>query len=65
MSTHPANWYPDPAGRFELRYWDGATWTDHFVAKPAPSGSDAPTGSTGSARIVEFDVDKLSSISIA
>ena len=28
MST-PANWYPDPTGRAQLRYWDGTTWTDH------------------------------------
>ena len=27
--THAANWYPDPAGRHELRYYDGAQWTDH------------------------------------
>ena len=25
----PAGWYGDPAGRFELRYWDGSTWTEH------------------------------------
>jgi hypothetical protein len=25
----PAGWYPDPTGRFELRYWDGTAWTDH------------------------------------
>ncbi len=23
----PANWYPDPSGVAELRYWDGRTWT--------------------------------------
>ncbi|NNF53899.1 MAG: DUF2510 domain-containing protein [Acidimicrobiales bacterium] len=23
-----ANWYPDPAGRHEFRWWDGTTWTD-------------------------------------
>jgi hypothetical protein len=22
-------WYPDPGGRYEYRYWDGATWTEH------------------------------------
>jgi hypothetical protein len=22
-------WAPDPFGRFQLRYWDGANWTDH------------------------------------
>ena len=26
-----AGWYPDPTGRHERRYWDGATWTDHVV----------------------------------
>lgn len=31
MST-PANWYPDPTGRFEVRYWDGAQWTEHVHA---------------------------------
>ncbi len=23
-----ADWHPDPLGRHELRYWDGAAWTD-------------------------------------
>lgn len=23
----PANWFPDPTGRHELRYWDGRAWT--------------------------------------
>jgi hypothetical protein len=25
----PAAWHPDPTGRHELRWWDGATWTAH------------------------------------
>jgi Protein of unknown function (DUF2510) len=25
----PAGWHPDPTGRNELRYWDGATWTEY------------------------------------
>ncbi|MGI8756323.1 MAG: DUF2510 domain-containing protein [Acidimicrobiales bacterium] len=25
----PPGWAPDPAGRHELRYWDGGTWSDH------------------------------------
>lgn len=29
MNTTPANWYPDPMNRHELRYWDGNAWTDH------------------------------------
>jgi uncharacterized protein DUF2510 len=23
------SWHPDPTGRHEMRYWDGARWTDH------------------------------------
>lgn len=33
MPAHaPAQWLPDPFGRFELRYWDGATWTGHVAS---------------------------------
>ena len=24
-----ADWYPDPSGRFQFRYWDGEAWTGH------------------------------------
>jgi hypothetical protein len=24
----PAGWFPDPAGRFDHRYWDGTRWTE-------------------------------------
>src|SRR5699024_961501 len=27
--TPPAAWQRDPTERFELRYWDGTTWTEH------------------------------------
>lgn len=36
----PANWYPDPTGRFDHRYWDGATWTDD-VARNGIQAKDA------------------------
>ncbi len=26
------NWYPDPMGRHEYRYWDGTVWTDHVAS---------------------------------
>ncbi len=29
MSTTPANWYPDPMSRHQLRYWNGTAWTEH------------------------------------
>lgn len=44
-----AGWFPDPYGRFDLRYWDGTEWTGHVarggrqsvdppIAVPAPPG---------------------------
>lgn len=27
-----AGWLPDPAGRHELRYWDGSVWTSDVSA---------------------------------
>jgi len=27
--SHPADWYADPLGRAELRYFDGTAWTEH------------------------------------
>jgi len=26
-----ADWYPDPVGRHELRYWDGTAWTPNVA----------------------------------
>lgn len=25
----PPNWYPDPAGHHQMRFWDGTTWSSH------------------------------------
>ena len=38
-----ASWQPDPSGRFELRYWDGAAWTAH-VANGGIVASDPVPG---------------------
>lgn len=38
----PAGWLPDPSGRFQHRYWDGARWTEH-VATNGVSSTDPPT----------------------
>jgi len=37
----PAAWYKDPSGRFELRYWNGSTWTEH-VARGGQQFTDPP-----------------------
>ncbi len=39
MSNHVANWYPDPMGRHQLRYWDGDKWTEH-VSDDGATGVD-------------------------
>ena len=40
-STVPAGWYADPSGRYELRYWDGAAWTEH-VSRAGQQYTDPP-----------------------
>jgi hypothetical protein len=37
----PAAWYKDPSGRYELRYWNGTTWTEH-VARGGQQFTDPP-----------------------
>ena len=39
----PADWYPDPFGRHESRYWDGSAWTEH-VASRGKQSIDPPEG---------------------
>ena len=38
-NNNPADWYEDPTGRHQLRYWDGKNWTDN-VADNGVQGSD-------------------------
>lgn len=42
----PAGWLPDPAGRYERRYWSGTGWTEHVTSGGVPA-ADPPPGSTG------------------
>ena len=37
----PANWYKDPSGRYEMRYWNGTQWTEH-VATAGKQSIDPP-----------------------
>ena len=43
MSNPPPNWYPDPKGEAELRYWDGSQWTEHtHSGQPAAAPASPP-----------------------
>ena len=44
MMTTPANWYRDPNGRAELRYWDGEAWTDQVSTAGAQSTDPVESG---------------------
>jgi hypothetical protein len=37
----PADWYKDPSGRFEYRYWDGSKWTEN-VSRAGVAYKDPP-----------------------
>ena len=37
----PAGWYADPSSRFEVRYWDGAQWTE-YVSRGGQQYTDPP-----------------------
>lgn len=30
-ASKPAEWYRDPGGQFDYRYWDGSRWTEHVA----------------------------------
>jgi uncharacterized protein YxjI len=53
----PANWYPDPLGRHEHRYWDGSQWTEH-VSSHGRQTVDPPTGA-GYVPVVNRATEKL------
>ena len=42
---NPAAWHADPYGRHELRYWDGARWTEH-VSSHGKQSVDPPAGAS-------------------
>jgi uncharacterized protein YxjI len=54
----PANWYPDPIGRHELRYWDGSQWTEHVSSHgrqsvdPLTQGGHIPTTQRATEKVV-------------
>jgi uncharacterized protein YxjI len=43
-TTPQPGWYPDPSGRHEHRFHDGAQWTPHVFSGGAPSVDPVPPG---------------------
>jgi len=55
MGTPPPGWYPDPAGGWGRRWWDGARWTNQVAMPPTPpakaaSAKDPDPGGGGGRR---------------
>lgn len=68
MSDHPADWYPDPSGKHEHRYWDGTQWTDNVASHGRqsvdPLTTSAPLPTTGqSAEKIQKQVAKQAGVS--
>jgi len=44
-APQPPNWYPDPAGHHQMRFWDGTTWSSHVSDNGVQSEDPlVPTG---------------------
>lgn len=41
----PPGWFPDPTGRHDHRWWDGAAWTSHVADAGVASTDSLPTAS--------------------
>ena len=55
----PSGWYPDPAGRHELRYWHEGRWTEH-VADGGRRSADAPMPTPAVAkRIGKWSMERM------
>ena len=51
MAGTAPGWHPDPAGRWQLRWWDGAAWTDQ-VATGGRVGTDPLLAGDATAELV-------------
>jgi hypothetical protein len=56
--VYDPDWYPDPTGRHEVRYFDGTTWTEHVANNslsaldPIADGAPVATSNTSVAAAV-------------
>lgn len=53
-----AAWHADPTGRHELRYWDGAQWTEH-VSDAGVQSTSPLDGGPAQAQQVDQQVDQV------
>ena len=56
--TNPPDWYPDPYGRHEMRYFDGTQWTEH-VTSHGKQSVDPPGGVSHVPTVAARPVEKL------
>jgi uncharacterized protein len=52
-----AGWYGDPIASAQLRYWDGAAWTEHIAPLPVITYATRLVGSKLDAAVYEMRVD--------
>ena len=53
------DWYPDPFGRHELRYWDGSQWTEHVASHGRQSTDPPPAGGQSHVPVVNRATEKI------
>lgn len=75
VSGVAAGWFPDPTGRYELRYWNGSMWTEHVhhagVAaiddqrNHDPRAAQPDVSPPGPAHVLEFTYEPLDYVRFA
>lgn len=64
-STPPANWYPDPTGRHQFRYWDGDAWTEHAADNGVQTLDPLESGPTPAVRLTPREARKQEKVARA
>lgn len=66
VSSSPPGWYPDPAGAYPSRWWDGTAWSQHVLDERGQALTDARTVSQrpapGSSSVPSHSVAPLAAL---